>query len=114
VAPGDAPQKSPGDESPPTQRNVCHFVALLQRRGWHFVLDILISSADSGSRREPLPFRNERVPHTDRRDIAVVERAEGLLNGELDVEAVGQSKVRISRDEILTVIHTIAGAELPS
>src|SRR5277367_4159663 len=105
MAPVGAPQKSPCDESAHTQRNVSQFVALLQRSRWHFVLDILISSADSGSWREPLPFRNERMPHADRGDIAVVERAEGLLNRDLDVEARGQREISISRDEILVVIN---------
>src|ERR1700721_3457714 len=101
MAPVDAPQKSPGDESAHTQRNVCHFVALLQRSGWHSVLDILISSADSGSRRKPLPFRNERMPYADRRYIAVVERPEGLLNRGLAAEARGQRELPTSWEKIL-------------
>src|SRR5271168_3972164 len=114
MAPVDAPQKSPGDESARTQRNVSHFVALLQRSGWHFVLDILISSADSGGWRKPLPFRNERMPHADRRNIAVVEGAEGLLDRELDVEARSQREISISCDKILAVVHAVAGAQLPA
>src|ERR1700735_2341133 len=113
MAPVDAPQKSPGDESAHTQRNVCHFVALLQRSGWHFVLDILISSADSGGWRKPFPFRHARMPHTDRRHVAIVERAEGLLNRELDVETVGQPEIRISCDQILAVINAVTCADLP-
>src|SRR5665213_1552468 len=114
MAPVDAPQKSPGDESARPQRNVSHFIALLQRSGWHFVLDILISSADSGGRRKPLPFRNESVPQANRRYIAIVERAEGLLNRKLDVEARGEREDSISGDKILAVVNAITRAEFPT
>ena len=49
-----------------------------------------------------------------RRDVAVVERAEGLLHDELDVEAVGEPEIAIGGDQILAVVDAVAGAELPA